>query len=196
METSENTVSATVISHADYRCKGDVFVVGWKPSQLNSDSNSMMGSRSAKRRPRIEADHGPTLHRTACLYTRVCSRLPRGKCFWSARPLQPSYGARTGLCLSRYYCCGNWGLTREAVDSPRTRDVGWKARIDGAACTTRRQFALALYRPAYDAFLPHYDQSGCNVLRVLTRGCSNEWIVDTSNGCISSRVWSTSSPIN
>jgi hypothetical protein len=34
----------------------------------------------------------------------------------------------------------------------------------------RRQFALALYRAAYDAFLPHYDQDGCSILRVrLTR---------------------------
>lgn len=133
METSENVVPATRCNFVYRLCKGDVH--RWKPSQLNSNSNSMMEFRSAKRRPRTEADRSPTLHRTACLYTRVCSRLPRGKCFWSVRPLQPCHGARTGLCLSRYYCYGNWGLTREAVDSPRTRDVGWKARIDGAACT-------------------------------------------------------------
>jgi len=150
-----------------------------------------MGSRSAIEESRTSRQTtSPTLHRTACLYTRVCSWLPRGKCFRSARPLQPCHGARIGLCLSRYYCCGNWGLTREAVDSLRTRDVGWKARIDSAACTTWRQFALALYHPAYDAFLPHYDQSGCNALMVLTRCRSNEWIVVTSNEYISSCTWS------
>lgn len=63
---------------------------------------------------------------------------------------------------------------REAVDSLRgTRDAGAERRESTAPLVrarSARQFALALYHPAYDAFLPHYDQSGvCNILRVLTR---------------------------
>lgn len=97
-------------------------------------SQESSGRRPPRARPGSRADRGPTLHRIACLYTRPPARplayvtgCREGNVSGVHVPCS-RHGARTGLCLSRYYCCGNWGLTREAVDSPGVRGMSVERR--------------------------------------------------------------------